>query len=256
VSKEKRIGFLKGCPMKRNKMNIRNFIYVNGSEMEQHCFYSCGIEFHEFMSSVSNRPENLLLLKHNFGNARWNSIAKFDYVTSQEIKELINDDVYSYGDFCWVDFNKEEDLDLMSAMQIAELLFFAHLAGPLQDIPKVRFAYFAHDDGWFNKLYVTKLEDYEQILSKAIIVKLQQLTKRSVVDIPRDISKMLMEFTRAGLFIDLSQLSVSKTTIKIPITTIGTYTDMDKVCGLKNEIMDYSVRLEYSEKKWKLIREG
>lgn len=240
----------------KKKQNIRDLIYVNGNDFDSKCFYSYGIEFYEFMSCVHNRPENLILLKHNFDNAQWNPHSRFDYVTSQEISELIDDNVYGYGDFCWVDFNNEEDLDKLTKLQIAELLYFGHLAKPLHDIPKVRFAYYAHDDGWFNKLYVTMLEDYEMILSRTITSKLHKLTRRSIVDIPNDITGVLLESTKEGLFIDLSNIKKSKSEIKIPITAVGHYTDMDKVYDLKNEITDYKVWLVFSKKTWKLVREG
>jgi hypothetical protein len=78
--------------MKKRK-KIRDLIYVS-SEHQTNCFYSYGIEFHEFMNCVYNRPENLLLLKHNFDNAQRNQHSSFDYVTKQEINELIEDHVY------------------------------------------------------------------------------------------------------------------------------------------------------------------
>lgn len=239
--------------MKKRK-NIRDLIYVSG-EHQTNCFYSYGIEFHEFMNCVYNRPEHLVLLKHNFDNAQWNQHSRFDYVMKQEINELIEDYVYGYGDFCWVDFSKEEDLDALSNNQIADLLFFGHLAKPLHKIPKIRFAYFAHDDGWFNKLYVTDLYDYETLLARVITLKLHKLTGRKFYDIPKDISSVLLECTRDGLFIDLSRVIKSTVELRIPITAIGHYTDMDRVYDLREEISDYKVWLVYSKKLWKLIKE-
>jgi hypothetical protein len=239
----------------KKKKKIRDLIYVSSEHQNNYCFYSYGIEFHEFMNCVHNRPENLLLLKHNFDNPLWNPHSRFDYVTKQEINELIDDYVYGYGDFCWTDFSKEEDLNALSNTQIAELLFFSHLARPLQNVPKVRFAYFAHDDGWFNKLYVTDLHDYEILLSKVIILKLQELTGRKFENIPEEISSVLLESTKDGLFIDLSKAIKSSVEFKIPITAIGHYTDMDKVYDFREEIRDYKVWLVYSKKLWKLINE-
>jgi hypothetical protein len=154
-----------------------------------------------------------------------------------------------------VDFSKKEDLDALSNIQIAELLFFGHLAKPLNKVPKRRFAYFAHDDGWFNKLYVTDLHDYEILLARVITLKLHRLTGRKYYDIPKDISSVLLEFTRDGLFIDLSRAIKSTFEFKVPITAIGHYTDMDKVYDFREEVSDYKVWLVYSKKLWKLIKE-
>ncbi|MDQ0878930.1 hypothetical protein QFZ77_007589 [Paenibacillus sp. V4I3] len=146
-------------------------------------------------------------------------------------------------------------MDALSNIQIAELLFFSHLARPLHNVPKERFAYFAHDDGWFNKLYVTDLHDYEMLLSKVIILKLQKLTGRKLENIPKEISSVLLESTRDGLFIDLSKTIKNSIELKIPIAAIGHFTDMDKVYDFREEISDYKVWLVYSKKLWKLIKE-
>jgi len=242
--------------MKKLKLNVRNFIYVNGMDYNNNCFYSSGIEFNEFMSCINNRPENLILLKHSFFNAHRNADSRFDFVTSQEINELINDNVYSYGDFCWVDFNTLEDLDRMSDLQIAEFLFFGHMAKPLYSIPNSRFAYYAHDDGWFNKLYVTQIEDYQVMLSRVITHKLRSITKRSYIEIPLDVSEHIIHLTREGLLIDFAKVQKSKIGVMLPITIVGHDTDMDNIIKLKDEISEYKIWLEYSRKAWKLIVEG
>lgn len=238
------------------KQNIRELIYVSCKDINSKVFYSYGIEFREFMSCVDKKPENLILLKHKFDNAQWNQHSRFEYVTSEEISELIEDYVYGYGDFCWVDFNKEEDLDKLSKLQIAELLFFGHLAKPLHEIPMIRFGYYAHDDGWFNKLYVTKLEDYEVLLSRVITSKLRKLVRRTFVEMPSNISRILLESTMEGLFIDLSKTTKTKIGINIPITAVGHYTDMDKVYDFKDDISEYKAWLVYSRKTWKFIKDG
>ncbi|TJY41995.1 peptide ABC transporter permease [Cohnella pontilimi] len=238
----------------RKRKKIRDLLYISG-EHQTKCFYSYGIEFREFMNCVPNSPENLLLLKHSFHHAQWNQHSGFEYVTKQNLHDLIEDDVYGYGDFCWVDFSNEQDLDGLTDKQIAELLFFAHRAKPLNQIPMRRFAYYAHDDGWFNKLYVTELDDYKNLLARVIALKLQKLTGRKFHDIPIELSSVLLECTRDGLFIDLSRVIKSTTELKIPITAIGHYTDMDKVNDFREEIKDYKAWLVYSKKSWKLIKE-
>lgn len=237
------------------KKEIRDLIYVSKSQLEENCFYSYGIEFYEFMNGVSTRPENLILLQHDFHNENWNQYSRFDYVTKEEINELIEDNIYRYGDFVWVDFSKEEDLDTLSSNDIAELLFFSHLARPLTHIPKIRFAYHAHDDGWFNKLYVTDLQDYEILLANVIPSKLRKLTGRKMNDIPKDVASALLEITNDGLFIDLSRAIKSRAELKVPITKIGHFTDMDEVYNLREEVRDYKLWLVYSKKSWKLMKE-
>lgn len=239
--------------MKKSK-KIRDLIYVSG-EHEKNYFCSYGIEFLEFMDCVHHRPENLILLKHDFHNVQTNRHSRLHYLLKQGLDELIEENVYDYGDFCWVDFSKEEDLNALSNNQIAELLFFGHMGEPLHHIPKLRFAYFAHDDGWFNKLYVTDLYDYEVLLAKVIAFKLHKLAGRKVQDIPKDISSVLLEWTRDGLLIDLSKIQKNKAELRIPVSFIGHDIDMDSVYDFRKEIRDYKVWLVYSKKVWKLIKE-
>jgi len=239
----------------KKKKTVRDIIYVSGREYANNCFYSYGIEFYEFMSCVEHRPENLILLKHKFDNAQLNLASRFEYTTSQEIDELISDDVYGYGDFCWVDFKEEDDLDYMTSLQIAELLYFGHLAEPLHVTPKHRFAYYAHDDGWFNKLYVSELADYKVMLSRVITLKLQKFTRKQITHIPNDIAKILLNATKEGLFIDFSKLETNKLEISIPITAVGHYMDMDAVYDLKDAISDYKIWLVQRNREWRVIYE-
>ncbi|MCR8656625.1 hypothetical protein [Paenibacillus endoradicis] len=239
----------------KKKQTVRDVIYVSGRDFASKCFFSYGIEFHELMSCVEHRPENLILLKHNFDNAQLNLASRFEYVTSLEIDELIADDVYGYGDFCWVDFNKVDDLDNLNSFQIAELLYFGHLAKNLQVIPKQRFAYYAHDDGWFNKLYVSELVDYEVMLARVITLKLKNFSRKLITPLPNVISKILLEATKEGLFIDFSKLEKTKFEIRIPITAVGHYMDMDAVYNLKDEITDYKIWLVHRNREWRLINE-
>ncbi len=224
-----------------------------GRSIVINAFNSYGIEFYEFMSCVRHRPEHLILLKHKFDDARRNIHSGFDYVTPQEISRLLEDDVYGYGDFCWVDVQKEEALDQLTKMKIGELLTFAHLAEPLQVIPKVRFAYYAHDDGWFNKLYVSDLEDYKILLSKVIVSKLHRLTRRKIGDIPDDVANVLMESTKEGLFMDFSKIVRSRVSLRLPITAVGHYQDMDKVYEYRDEITEHKLWLSYTNRKWSLV---
>jgi len=84
---------------------------------------------------------------------------------------------------------------------------------------------------------------------------LNKLTGRQVQEIPKDISSVLLEWTRDGLLIDLSKIQKSKAELRIPITFIGHDIDMDGVYDFRKEIRDYKVWLVYSKKVWKFIKE-
>ncbi|WP_160497769.1 hypothetical protein [Paenibacillus dendrobii] len=132
------------------------------------------------------------------------------------------------------------------------------MAKPLNRIPMNRFAYHSHDDGWFNKLFVEDLRDYKSLLSNVIISKLEVITRRTFTELPDEITSVLLESTREGLFIDLSRIVKTRVKVKVPLTGIGHHTDMDRVYNFREEIKDYKIFIEYSEtkKSWQLLKEG
>lgn len=93
-------------------------------------FFSCGAEFSEFMEFISYKPENILLLKANFDGKYKDNIC-FEYADSENMEELLSDDLYSYGNSCWVDLENMRSLDLIKPVEVAELLYCAHLYNPL-----------------------------------------------------------------------------------------------------------------------------
>ncbi|WP_438431606.1 hypothetical protein [Gorillibacterium sp. sgz500922] len=239
----------------KSKPKSRDCLYLCRCQEEMDGFYSYGIEFHEFIACVHSRPENLILLKHQFGDAQWNRHTRLDYVTKQELPELLEDNVYGYGDFCWVDIRREEDLDQLNDSQVAQLLFFGHLAKPLNGIPMERFAYYAHDDGWFNKLYVARVEDYAGMLARCIPFKLRNLYKRDCADLPVNLADALVQTAADGWVIDFAKARLSRTQIQLPLTTIGFYTDMDQMFERKGQIKESDRWLVYSQRRWQLSTE-
>ncbi len=52
---------------------------------------------------------------------------------SWNMESFLQKDVYNYGDFCWVDFQCENDLEKVSNEEFAELLYLSHRIEPLKD---------------------------------------------------------------------------------------------------------------------------
>src|SRR5690606_13912669 len=111
-----------------------------------------------------------------FNDGHFHMNTKFDYVNQENIKQLITDNVYDYGDFCWLDFDDEEKLDLLSNEEIAELLFLGHmknhLRAPFYGKLSNRFAYLADEDGLLNKTYYKSWVDFYHVLGTSIALKL------------------------------------------------------------------------------------
>ena len=100
-----------------------------------------------------------------------------EYCPEERINKLAAEDVYGYGNFCWIDFIEEEVLNELTGQEIAELLFLGHqkqhLKSPFYNKLGNRFVYLAHDDGWLNKTYYRSFKDFFHLLSEVIATKLE-----------------------------------------------------------------------------------
>src|SRR5699024_6941087 len=116
-----------------------------------------GIEFKEFIEVNKDYIPNLLLLKHQFDQAHFNLRTGLEYVDQERLAKLQTEDVYSYGDFCWLDFEEDINLEQLEGQEIAELLYMGHFKDhlhlPFYEKLNNQFVYLAHDDGWYNKVY-------------------------------------------------------------------------------------------------------
>ena len=116
--------------MKRNS-DIRDVIYVHLNENDRYALLY-GITFDEFVSCLSESINHLLLLEHRFDDGDFNMHTMLDYVPKKRVMRLASDDVYEYGDFCWIDFEEMEGLDEIPGQVLAELLYLGHVKEPLR----------------------------------------------------------------------------------------------------------------------------
>lgn len=234
---------------------LRDIIYINAN-IEEKTFIFYGIEFRDFISSLSENINNILLLKHEyFGDFHYPT--GFEFVKDEEILELAKEEVYNYGDFCWVDFESENHLDKLSENEIAELLYLAHMYKPLKSpfLEKLnnRFAYCAHDDGWYCKLYCKDVNEFSSVLENVIKNTILRLRKRKLVNMDDDIKKELLKLSEDGLLIEVHRIGKDERNVWIPIYTIGNFTNMD---NMYNDLdrhkfnAKYKGFLEHKNKKW------
>jgi hypothetical protein len=143
---------------------MRDYLYL-WNDPAQHFIVASGITFEDLMPSLVP-DRGLLLLAHGEPNAaRFDSSSRFAFVPPDAISLMSREDIYSWGDFCWVDF-AGRDLPEISKQDTVELLYFCHMAEPLGKKAEVaalrnRFMSWAHDDGWYLKLYYN---DWAQIV--------------------------------------------------------------------------------------------
>lgn len=225
---------------KKDKHEKLDLIYVHVNKNSQYTI-SCGIEFHEFVQSVSKPLNHLLLLKHQFEDGEFNMHTQFDYVPNDKIENLVNADVTSFSEFCWVDFKEVEGLNVLTGEEIAELLYLAHirhhLKMPFYNRLGNRYAYLSYSDGLFNKTYYRNIEDFYEILGNVLSLKMEHLKieknlfgvkkKRSYPAVEQEVLTLLSEEFRDGAVISLKGILQTRSHIEIPIWVLGDFSSVD-----------------------------
>ena len=156
-------------------MKQRTILYVY-ADREKHVFINSGITFSEFVNGLSKPLENLLSIspKTDMISLVSDYARGFEvFEGNKQIQALLSENIYELGDFCFVDFHKMDGIQQLSEEQIAELLYLGHLFRPLKSpfFPALqnRFAYLAHDDGFFCKLYCRDEQDFAHVLAVKIV---------------------------------------------------------------------------------------
>jgi hypothetical protein len=255
--------------LKKHHQDIRDLIYIHLNQTDQYVM-SYGIEFSEFVSAFSGSLNHLLLLAHRFDDADFNMHTQLDYCPEERINKLAADDVYGYGNFCWIDFIEEEVLNELTGQEIAELLYMGHLLhhlkSPFYHKLGNRFVYLAHDDGWFNKTYYKSFKDFFHLLSEVISGKLGGLNleksilgfrkKRTYPQVNKEILLSLMPFIKEGMCISLRDVNHQRGRIEIPIWVIGDFANMDDMVDEYEQISlkpcHAKIIFDKKTKEWKL----
>ncbi|WP_409296547.1 hypothetical protein V1498_01290 [Peribacillus sp. SCS-26] len=223
------------------KLETRDVLYLHLQASERFVV-SYGMEFKEFTASLNQVLPNLLLLKHKYEDGEFNLNTLMDYVTREELPSLMKQNVYSYGDFCWIDFGEEGSLDQLDGHEIAELLYLGHCKGHLKP-PFYRqlnnsFVYLAHDDGWFNKTYYRSMDTFYEILGNLIPLKLELLKrekswlgglrkKAEYGAMPASVLEELRAYLAEGAAISFRHMQQNRNRIEIPFWLLGDYVNMD-----------------------------
>mgnify|MGYP005830601585 CR=1 FL=1 len=223
--------------------NFKDVIYVHQNETLKYVM-SYGLEFRDFSQNLPQPLNHLLMIKHQFDHGSFNMNTMMEYTNKKEVSKLAGDDIYSYGDFCWIDFEEVDGLDQLSGQELAEILYMGHtkqsLESPFYSKLNNRFVYLAHDDGWFNKTYYRYTDDFYSMLGSTISAKLlnqkgdkslkrllpgQKVT--NLPPIPKEVMYSLKEKIKEGAAISIEKTVKGRGTIKVPVWVMGDYMNMD-----------------------------
>jgi hypothetical protein len=235
---------------------LRDVFYINAFPDTNEVIYY-GMQLCEFIKYAPVELNQLLLLAAEYYGTGFRSKSKFEIVEKDEMSEFLSEDIYGYGDFCWVDFNHRGNVENLEPLEIAELLYLGHMFKPIKspffDKIQNRYAYLAHDDGWFCRLYCRQYSDFQEIMANKVIDMASTTKRKKIYPLSEDLKEKLMNMAKDGLLIDFSNILKVNNTIEIPIYCIGKFLNMDDMYNdLKRHIhrSKFSARLVHKNKKW------
>lgn len=155
---------------------MRDYLYI-WHDRERQFLVASGLEFKDFQRELSTTG-GVVLIDHLSDVSSLDAASGFHFAPSASLSNLVAENIYSWGNFTWADY-ADELFPSLSKDEIAELLYFAHKAEPLRSnaLPHLRnnFLGYAHDDGWYLKLYYSDWANVTELLSTAIPTSLGRL---------------------------------------------------------------------------------
>lgn len=131
-----------------------DYLYI-WNDVETGSIIASGLKLIDFLPSIIEKS-GVILLKHCYENARQAPTSAFSYIEIGDIQKLLKDDVYSWGDFYWVDYSTN-NFPSLNKEDISELIYFSENALPKSstNIPSLGndFMVAAHDDGWYVRVF-------------------------------------------------------------------------------------------------------
>lgn len=236
----------------------RNTFYINANLDERYFFYT-GIEFQEFLKCCPIELNNILLLHNCFSdnhNHFWNLNA---YNGKEAISELLKENIYNLGNFHWIDYNSEDNLNSCTPEEQAEVLYLSHFWKPLKtpffDRIHNNFAYLSHDDGWYCVLYCKDVLVFKDILAGKIINTFAADKRRKILPMAEDIKDYLYSLTNKGLLIDFPNAYQENGCIGVKFYVISKYSNMHDIYNNREkgkQTAEICGLIEYKNKMWSI----
>jgi hypothetical protein len=212
--------------MKKQRSNL--YVCAGGGNE----YVVSGLRFSEFIEYAFPAPENIMLLK---GGYLTNKINKHNFEViegSENVAAFSKRDIYDFGDFCFVDYARAGATDALTPSDVAALLYLAHMYQPLGSpfIPTIgnRFAYLAHDDEYFCRLFSIAPGSVSDIISRKIISEMNARAART--DIAEgNLASELAPLIKQGVYIDFSDISSAMSPVAVAFHITGFIPDMEDV---------------------------
>lgn len=158
---------------------MRDYLYVWHQPETKRLLLS-GVVFADLLPELQG-VGGLLLVRHQFDNARRDRHTQSDFVSSDQFPDLVADNIYGYGDFCWADYGAAVELEKLTDRSIAEIAFFRQVLRPLRNVEvgglQNRFLAYSHDDGWYLRLFYSDWRFVETLVGRMLAKFLDKTTQ-------------------------------------------------------------------------------
>lgn len=232
----------------KNADDFMYHLYVHMNEVDHFVVYS-GLSFKQFFSSIETM-KNILLLKHSYEDGSFNMHTQFDYISSEDMADFMKKLPDMKQDFCWVDFDHEKKMNLLSPTEQAELLYFSHKKEPLSTpfFHKLqnRYAYYYCASDKMTKVYYRFLADSESLVANVMNKMIQEKedtrsfwrrkTRKAYPIIDPLILRECRSYVKDGALLSLYKMEKSSR-YGIEIRTLANYNFPDEVWDDLGEIL-------------------
>lgn len=229
--------------------DFMHHLYIHMNDVEHFVIYS-GLTLKEFMVSVEP-VKNVLLLKHAYDNGSFNMHTQFDFVTNDDMRDFLKKESDLKKDLCWVDFTTEKNINTLTPLEQAELLYLSHkrepLASPFFSKLQNRYAYYSSVTDKMTKVYYRFIGDSEILVSNLFNRMIRdkegvgsfwrRKSKNNSPTIDPSTLRQYRPFVKEGALLSLYKLDKPNSHYGIEIRLLSDYDYPDEVWDDLDEIL-------------------
>lgn len=143
-------------------------LYVHVNEVEHFALFS-GITVQQFIRNFTDLSA-LLLLKHGYDDASFNMHTQLEFIVPEQYNHFIKEYAERPFELCFMDFEDERKLNMLSPQEQAELLYIAHkkeaIRSPFYHHLQNRFVYLSDEGQKITKIYFRDMDDLNYLVAK------------------------------------------------------------------------------------------
>lgn len=216
-------------------------LFIHMNDVDRFVIFS-GLTLKQFIGAAQPM-KYILLLNRNYEDGLFNMHTQLDYIPNDEIHNFLKKMDDAKQDLCWVDFGDEKQINQLTPMEQAELLYLGHkkepVTTPFSAKLQNRYAYCFSADDKTTKIYFRYLEDFETLISSIINNMIKEnggiggfWRRKSKETIPKmniDMLKAYSNYFKEGALISLYKLEKPDNHFGVEIRTLSDYDYPDEI---------------------------